>query len=504
MKEKKIKKHIFSKIILFLFMAFGITGFFSALWYRTIYGDVGFDAVLFTLFSDMEGVESNIVFDYLLNGLLPSVIFLIITFSIIFLIPIRKSKREKKKRYFLLPQWLSVFLSLVLSFSMLISGMQIVGMLEWVYLKLHQTNIYSDYYVDPKDVNIEFPEQKRNLIYIYLESMETTYLSESLDGGIDKVAMPELFNIAAQNINLSHNGIVGGARTVSGTTWTVGAVVGHSSGLPLKLPVGVDGNSVSDYFKEFLPGVTTINDILHDNGYYQVAMFGSDSEYGGKKQYLQQHGIDKILDIYTAYNDNIVPKGYWQWWGMEDKHLIEYAKQELLKLSEAGQPFSFTMLTADTHHIGGYVCDECKSKFDEQYENVIACSSRRMRKFLNWLQEQDFYENTTIVITGDHLSMDEAYFSRNMAEGYTRRVYNSFINAPVSDENTYYREFTTLDMFPSTLAAMGCKIEGERLGLGTNVFSGMKTYAEEMGFDEFNLEFTKNSKYYNERFLNMK
>lgn len=216
-----------------------------------------------------------------------------------------------------------------------------------------------------------------------------------------------------------------------------------------------------------------------------------------------QHGVDKVFDIYTAYEDGIVPEGYWQWWGMEDKHLIEYAKQEILNLAQDGQPFSFTMLTADTHHIGGYLCDECKSKYDEQYENVIACSSKRIKKFLNWIKEQDFYENTTIVITGDHLSMDNAYFSRNMKDSYTRRVYNSFINASVSDEYTKYREFTTLDMFPTTLSALGCKIDGERLGLGTNVFSGTQTLSEQLGYDEFNNELSKKSDYYDDTFLQL-
>ena len=54
-------------------------------------------------------------------------------------------------------------------------------------------------------------------------------------------------------------------------------------------------------------------------------------------------------------------------------------------------------------------------------------------------------------------------------------------------------------MFPSTLAALGVKIEGDRLGLGTNLFSDKNTIPEEIGLDKFNNELQKYSSYYNEK-----
>ena len=47
---------------------------------------------------------------------------------------------------------------------------------------------------------------------------------------------------------------------------------------------------------------------------------------------------------------------------------------------------------------------------------------------------------------------------------------------------------------------MGYSIEGNRLGLGTNLFSSKKTLSEEMGYDEFNLELGKNSRFYHKEF----
>ena len=58
--------------------------------------------------------------------------------------------------------------------------------------------------------------------------------------------------------------------------------------------------------------------------------------------------------------------------------------------------------------------------------------------------------------------------------------------ARIEAENAKNREFTTLDMFPTTLAAIGCKIEGNRLGLGTNLFSSERTLSEQLGMDYLN------------------
>ena len=63
------------------------------------------------------------------------------------------------------------------------------------------------------------------------------------------------------------------------------------------------------------------------------------------------------------------------------------------------------------------------------------------------------------------------------------------------------RLFTTLDLFPTTLAAMGVEIEGERLGLGTNLFSGEKTLPEKYGYEKMFEELKKKSLFYDNEIL---
>ena len=335
-----------------------------------------------------------------------------------------------------------------------------------------------------------------------LESMETTYLSTEEGGGVDTNLIPELSQLADENVNFSQSSGIGGFQEVPGSGWTIGAMVAQTAGVPLKTPSTLS-DRYNGYGKDgvFLPGLTSLTSVLKDNGYRQALMVGSDVSFGGRDAYYKSHGIDEIYDLYTARADDIIPEDYYVWWGMEDMYLFQYATEKISELAADDQPFAFTMLTVDTHHVGGYKCALCDSDHAENYENVISCSSRQVYEFVRWLQGQDFYDNTTIVITGDHRTMDNGYISRNVDESYTRRVYNCFINAAAEPVQAKNREFTTLDMFPSILAALGCQIDGNRLGLGTNLFSSIPTLAEVMGYDAFCSEIEKDSEYYASHFF---
>lgn len=487
-------RHYFSAVICTVLLFLAFLCFFSARWFVSTYGRLGFDSILFTLRSSIHGVQSGLILNYLLKALLPTLLLgSVVSFFLLF----RASGRYTARSHHAARVVATVFTSLFL-----------IGFAAWDvelddYLlgQAQTSDLYEKNYIAPDSASITFPDQKRNLIYILLESMETTYLSEELGGGVSENLIPELYDLANSNINFSHNDGVGGFHCISGATWTIGAMVAQTAGIPLKTPTE-DVNQYGASGEAFLPGVTTLTNILHDAGYYQALMVGSDATFGGRKQYFEQHGIDTIYDIYTARRDGIVPSNYFVWWGMEDLHLFEYAKQELTKIAAQDQPFAFTMLTVDTHHIGGYQCEYCReSTSGETYDQSISCSSRQVAAFVRWLQAQPFYENTTIIISGDHESMDNGYFTRNVDDDHQRMVYNCFLNSAASTENTKRRQFNATDMFPTTLAAMGCSIDGDRLGLGTNLFSKLPTLTEQMGFEKLNTEFSKASDYYTAHFF---
>lgn len=495
---KKFKK-VALKILYAFIIFIGFTALFSANWYIGIYGKTGFDSILFTLFGNIGGVESGLIVSYLLKGLLPSVIVTLLVCLVLFYNGKKsifvKRKGESFKIYPFKP-WLVTTISVTLSAFLFIYSAISVGFVQWAFYSIESTTLYEDEYIFPSNTEITAPENKRNLIYIFLESMETTYFSKDLGGAMPENLIPELYDLAKENINFSQNSDVGGWTATPRTSWTTASIVAQTSGM-----VVTSEEATADKKVGILPSAVTLMDILNKEGYYQTLMVGSDASFGSRDMYFLQHSCDKVYDLFTARKDGIVPKDYYQWWGIEDKHLYRYAKEELLKISKSNSPFAFTMLTVDTHHVDGYFCSECKNEHSEQYSNVISCASRQLNDFVNWIKQQDFYENTTIVICGDHRSMGSEYFSRNVDPTFDRRIYNCIINSAVTPINSKNRVFTPMDMFPTTLAAMGFEIKGNRLALGVNLFSNEPTLSEKYGKDYIDAELLKNSTFYKVNFL---
>lgn len=385
---------------------------------------------------------------------------------------------------------------LVISMSFFTLKLDIIGYASAIAT---DSDLIENHYVDPLKAELTFPETKRNLVYIFLESMEVTFSDTEAGGPILDNYTPELAALAQQNINFSHNANVGGALSFAGTTWTAAALVSQTSGVIVQVPLLAD-----DYGGEnsYIPGLVSLGEVLEKEGYQQTLLFGSDAAFGGRDSYFSEHGSYEIIDIHALKDQGRLPEDYLEWWGFEDEKLFGFAKEELTRLASCDKPFNFTMLTADTHFPDGYVCRLCGEEYEEQYPNVLRCSSKQIYEFISWIQEQPFYENTTIVISGDHLTMDPD-FLEDVDENYVRTVYNCIINAPITPSNEKNRQFGTFDLFPTTLAAMGVTIAGDRLGLGTNLFSDKQTLTELYGFEVLNYEFQKNSDFYNSTFLQM-
>lgn len=494
--KSKIKKIISITLIVIATILFALS-----LYIKNKFGDAKIEQLLLSLM-DATGTSNDVIIDGI-KYCLPIVLILSIVLVLPIFIKHNKDiklkiflKRNKKKNFkiklFPIP---NIIYSVIIFIILVIYSFNSMGAFEYINNQIHSTKIFDDYYVNPSEVSLTFPKEKQNLIYIYMESMEMDYSNFNIDGE-EVNLIPGLEKIAQKNLNFSNTNSLGGAQPVYGTGWTIAGVVAQSAGIPLKLVI--DGN-LYDHYNGFLPGVTTLGDILEEEGYKQVYLIGSDASFAGRDLYYTNHGNYEILDLNWAKQMEKISEDYFVFWGYEDNKLFEYAKEELLELAKSDKPFNFTMLTVDTHAIDGYLDESCDSKYDYQYANVISCSDGMITNFINWIMKQDFYENTTIILAGDHLSMQSDVVE--YVDKDSRVTYNVIINSQSKTTNNKNRIFTSFDMFPTTLASLGVKIEGDRLGLGTNLYSDKKTLAEELGMDYLNSELAKTSNYYNEKFL---
>lgn len=488
------RKKKFALSIFIIFAAATLEGCWFFL--KKYFDGVSLDSIIFTCHTmAISTVENRLVEGFLfelLYAYCAALILLLIIFCP-FKLRVGKFNILPLKRSFILP------FSLFILCGSLIHITVNLDIHTFLYNKSVETKLYDKYYVPPENVEIKFPDKKRNLIVIYMESMEATYLSQDLGGGRAYNLIPYLGRLASKNINFSQSELIGGPESLTGTGWTVAGIFGSLVGIPLSIPIY--GNCYSG-LGTFAPGAEALGDVLRSNGYSLAFLMGSDATFGGRRNFLELHGGFDIIDYDVAVKDGVVPEGYHVWWGFEDKYLYPYAKDKLTGIAKEKRPFCFMLLTADTHHIGGYRCSLCPNKYPVQFENVVSCADAQIADFIAWLEKQDFYKETTVVILGDHCSMDPYYFQDIEAAGYVRRPYNVFINSSVrGDAHMKNRIFTTLDYYPTLLASIGAEIPGERLGLGTNLFSGKSTLAEELGFRRLQNELSKHSDYYYDKIL---
>ncbi|GHS94914.1 hypothetical protein FACS1894107_15400 [Planctomycetales bacterium] len=394
-----------------------------------------------------------------------------------------------------------------------------VGAIDYFLMQMQPaTNFYEEHYIDPRDVKISFPAHKRNLLVISVESLDAGFLTKADGGAFDDDLLPNIKKLAAENLNFSQSEKIGGAAQYYGTGWTIAGLLAYFAGVPdTHSWVDLDPNNeiAKTLAQKFMPGAVALGDILAANGYRNYYLSGQDASFAGMDSFFRTHGNTEIFDYPYFKRAGELPADYKVEWGFTDHKLYQFAQEKLTKIAAQAEPFFFTLTTLDTHPLG-YLDPQAERKFPVFIENVYADADKQLGEFVAWLQQQDFYADTTVVIWGDHLCNDHRIFPDSFAgkdvhSGYkrmqrigngARRPLNIFINSPLSPKFAKNRQFSHFDIFPTLVEAVGGKIAAPGLGLGRSMSSGEKTLLEELGYDAVNDQLKRPSRRYDELWIN--
>ncbi|MCQ2966000.1 MAG: LTA synthase family protein [Alphaproteobacteria bacterium] len=336
------------------------------------------------------------------------------------------------------------------------------------------SDFYEKNYVESKKENIEFPEKKKNLIFISLESIERSFADKDVYGAsliedLEKLEQGEVYFKTYQD----------GFDTVP----TEPSIMAVFNGLPATFLSKLHFGQVIPFPKSY-----SLGKILQDEGYFSKSIIGSDGNFTGFHLFLDHHGVQNHIDkkdiekMYPEILQNIS-------WGYSDETVFKVLKDEIIKASAQDRPFFFLIKTVDTH--GNEIPDiQYEKKFGMDMFDLINNTSFLAAEFVNWFKTRPEYKDTVLVIAGDHFRASTA-----MPFPVNPSIYNLFINSAVKPKNTD-RTFTQIDMFPTILEAMGVKIKGHRLGLGTSVFSEEPTLAERFSLEYLAKELVKRNKIY--------
>lgn len=495
MKEKKHKK-------LTIFILFLISIIFTgAIYIKTTFSLANFSEIIFSLKCGVKDTDNTIFFTVLFKMLPIIVCLFVILYSLFFDITFGKRVLKTKKDKQLYPLRISnkkLFISimLVISFVFLLNS---VGLTKYILYSSSKSNFIEKNYVNPND-KVTF-DTKRNLILIMVESLETSYFTKDQDGYWNYELIPEFYELLndKDSVTFYNKTKQEGVNMIEGSSWTTASIVSNSSGVPLKAKLF--GNEYSK--SNFMNRTYNLGDLLKDNDYHNEVISGAKTAFGGLKEYYSLHGNYSIIDEDSLDKYGLkMEKNDVGKWGFNDKYLFETAKKRLEVLSKEKEPFNLQLITIDTHFMDGFVGDYSVNKYDSQYENTYATTSKLVYDFIEYVKKQDYYKDTTIVILGDHLTMQSDLFRGKNAK--KRYVYNCIINPYKKGKNNENRVVTALDYYPTIVYSIGGSIKGDKLALGTNLFSDKPTLAEQYGLNKLSKELMKKSEFYNKEILNSK
>jgi len=308
---------------------------------------------------------------------------------------------------------------------------------------------FTENYLNPNNVEIVLKKPK-NLILIYVESLETSYRD------------PKLFN---RNLLKSLDDLNGASfeyfQQAPGTNWTIAGITASQCGIPLKSLTLYDGNGVGEKIKSFLPNAVCLSDILHAHGYYNVYMGGDALSFSGKGNFFANHHYDERYGRNELKGQ--LTETQMNYWGLYDDDLLSKVKPKLKELHNKKQPFNLTITTIDTHGPDGYYSTLCKKQGVKDFSGIVECTSNQVADFVSHVKKQGYLKDTNIVIIGDHLAMyNPAHEALDMTP--KRYIYNTLItNKKFSKTRDHILHF---DLFPTILELSGFDVKGGKLALG--------------------------------------
>ena len=220
--EERVKKKRAKTVFTLILLVLANVIVFGYIWLVDKYDKVQLDQILYQLKSSTKGTNPGFVLQSFLLIFSEVVIATLIEIGI-YLILSGKAKKLLEKSAFYIKYSASKVCAFFKKRALSLTAIQLIFAMiifivgldvgAFVITSTTESDFIEENYVDPESVDIKFPEQKRNLIYIFLESMETTFSDTEAGGSITEDFIPELSELAAENVSFSNTDGMGGASS---------------------------------------------------------------------------------------------------------------------------------------------------------------------------------------------------------------------------------------------------------------------------------------------------
>lgn len=457
---KSKKNAIIFSIIVFLSLLTSLVYFII----NKLTGDGINESVLYHLTMDMGGAGISEFSELILTTLFFIIVFIIVSFITYRISLIKPTKAINLKHS---------KLRLVIAPLILLSAFIINPTIRESWDLYHTTNYKKfdgpapEHYAVP--AVIKKPEKLKNLVYIYLESFEATYLDENIFPDLT----PNIKKLTHEGINFTD------IRQIYGSGWTIAGMVNTQCAIPLVTPSGGNSMGKTDLF---LPEALCLGDILAKQGYDLTFIQGSNLQFAGNGSLYKTHGFQNIKGFQelNSYQEN---SSYKSGWGLFDDTLFSYIENTYPSLLKK-QPFGLFTINMDTHHPHGHESQFCKDKKygdgDNPILNAVHCTDTLVYNLVEYIKSQSNYEDTIIVISSDHLAMPNSAYEQ-LKQGNRTNLLMIMGSSIKPIEIT--KKGGLIDVAPTILDALGFSIT--ELGFGRSLLNNQQTLSESLDINQY-------------------
>ena len=347
---------------------------------------------------------------------------------------------------------------------------------SYIQGQFEYSDFYEKNYHQPKLKDFAVNASSKNVVILFLESIETGY-SDSL-----------LKNISSLNKSMGKH------YQIYGSNWTIAGMVTALCGVPLDVDVAY--NQYDNRY-EFLPNLICLPDIFNSLKYKNYFVTSGPATFGSKDVFMKEHGVkqEHIYDV-NYFRKHMNGRLYGGTWGYPDSFMFNFLKSHILTLQQKKERFFVVAETVNTHYPYEYLEKNCLPKYHD-WRDVVMCSDIQVADFVNWFYQHNLDENTILLIISDHLSMDDEIAEMLASQKAERNL----LNVLIANEKTEKRRFSSLDIMPTIIEAADVSSKSSKLGLGVSLFDdSQQTLIEKYGLNKLNEELQKNSLVY-ESFL---
>ncbi len=282
----------------------------------------------------------------------------------------------------------------------------------------------------------------KNLVLIYMESLENTFLNERLFPGLT----PRLNELKKEALCFDN------LAPALNADYTFGGIYASMMGLPLVKQVlrgGFVNSGIRVAVGEKLPSLPSI---LSSAGYEQVFLRGVNLSFAGMNVFLGRERFDRMAAYETEF------PGRSRSWGCSDAVLFDWAFQTFQSLSDQKKPFNLTLLTLDTHAPHGFFYEDSIRYPENQTGSVmldaVHTMDERIGNFIARLKQTPAWKNTCVILVSDHL-MPGGILSEALNRNPRRRLVMMALNCGMQGDRK--SAGMTFDIAPTVLDLLGVR-----------------------------------------------